>query len=148
MSKKSAQSLYLTPRRSARLAAFILGAHAAALVAALANGLPWGARAGLLALVLLSLWRSFKEHLLDLPAMDLALSYTEGGGWIISSRKLGEVPVVLLPGSVTTRQLAVLRFRARDGRRHHLILFRDALDEESYRRLRVLLRCLPRSQEV
>jgi toxin CptA len=50
------------------------------------------------------------------------------------------IPAVLLPHSLVFPWLTILNFRLASGRRRSVMIFADAMDAETFRRLRVRLK--------
>ncbi|MEN8261469.1 MAG: protein YgfX [Pseudomonadota bacterium] len=132
--------MQLVPKRSRCYASVIVIVHTAALVGALANGLSPALKFALAAAVLSSggwtLWR----HVYAISSKEIRLTYSEFAGWRLNLDSTGDMPATLLPSSIVTTWLCMLHFRAEEGAFHSVILFRDALEPEVFRRLRVVLK--------
>ncbi len=70
----------------------------------------------------------------------ISLRYRSAGEWLIGTKKAA-YPAILEADSLVTHQVIVLRFRiATNYFANSCVIFRDALDKDSYRRLLVALR--------
>lgn len=128
--------LHLVLEPSPRLGLFIGLIHALAGFAALANPLPFWARFGLFAMVGASGFLSLRRH--RHPGFSgLVLDADEG--WQVIGRS-GAVPARLAESTVVTRWMVLLHLETDTGK-IALAICRDSIDPESFRRLRVALRC-------
>jgi len=105
------------------------GAHAVAMVSVILLDLPWTARVCLVVLIGLSLYR-----VLTRPQEISQLSLGAKGELKVGAGGTAQIlpETAVLPGMI----VLVLRF---EGKRHALVLMRDALNPGEYRRLRVWL---------
>ena len=68
------------------------------------------------------------------------LTWKESDEWVLGFRDGTQAETHLLPSSYASTWLVVLNFNKAENRRaQSVVLFRDAFDEESFRRLRVRL---------
>jgi len=67
------------------------------------------------------------------------VNWTSDGRWLLTTRSGDSFPARLSENSFLHPQLVVLNFNRGRWKRQSVILFRDALDQESFRRLRVRL---------
>lgn len=139
-SARSAPALDLELRPSARLAALVLGSHAAALLAlAWPSQLPLLLRLPLAAAVFLSLARSWPEVRLRGVRAIRRLGWNGELGWWCTMGAAPPRPAELLAGAVLLPGLIVLRLRTGAGTRA-LVIPSDGAPPEALRRLRVHLR--------
>lgn len=140
----SEPALQLAPKPSRYYALLVVLVHGAAAAAALINGLPSLLKIALAAAVASSccwiLWR----HVYSISGENARLNYSEFDGWTLDLDSSGApFAAALLPSSVVTTWVCVLHFRSEAGAFHAFILFKDALDADAFRRLRVLLLTSP-----
>lgn len=84
----------------------------------------------LLVLLLKSAWANNQS---------LDLHCNAQGEWLLYDGQQ-KLPVQLLAESVVTPRFAVLQFKTQRARRRSVVIFRDSLGEDDFRRLRVRLR--------
>jgi hypothetical protein len=133
--------LRIRPQPSARLTAFLALVHGAALVVVAALPLDWPWRLGLGILVLLGLLHAMAAHLLyRLPWAPREAVWQGDGRWELTLVSGREIEAILLTSTYVRTSLIVLNFRCHRILPCSLVLFRDALDEDLARRLRVRLR--------
>jgi hypothetical protein len=136
-------SIRLVPERALRLAVLGSGLLATGIGAMVIAGLDLGGPERLAAAVvwltinLRELWTLGRAYGSFGPILIHADGEVE-----LSCRSGGRVCASLLGGSVILWQLAWLRFRVEDGRRHAELLRRNADSGEAWRRLQVLARHL------
>jgi len=132
--------LYLRPRLSLRLAAFIALTHAGAGACVVTLPIPWFWRVGGFCLIALSgVWQAF-THLW--PRTPVAVREATWGedGWELTLGTGRRVSAGLAPSTFVGTWLVVLNFRCPSWRRCSLVLTPDALDPDLLRRLRARLR--------
>lgn len=134
---KSVLCPYLSPKPSPALRSFLVGVHALALVAAGLSPVPLALRIALALAVVWSLWQSWRTYLN--PAI-VGLRLLPDGSWRLSWQGGGEIDARLLGSSISSPWFVLLHLRTGQARRHNLLICRDSLEPESYRRLRVALR--------
>ncbi|MBO8085729.1 MAG: hypothetical protein J7D61_06800 [Marichromatium sp.] len=132
--------LSIRPRRSSRLLLWILLVHTLAVAVALA--LPLGHwRWALAALILLGAGFALLDRVhARLPWSIVAARWEADGGWRLWLRDGRELNARLSAASFVAPRLVVLHWRVGRLRRRSLVLFVDALDADTLRRLRVRLR--------
>jgi len=130
---KSALCPYLAPKPSRALAVFLWAAHALSLLAAWLNPLPVGLRLILSVCVLFSLWAALRRSRGGITGLRLQ----PDGSWILHEGD-AEVEASLLGRSLSTPWFVLLHFRT-ETRRPALLVCRDSLDPDAFRRLRVVL---------
>ena len=131
--------LVLEPSRS--LALFVYLVHGLAGLAALANSLPMWARLGLFAAVGYSAYRGIRaQRNPDISELNL----DSAGGWRVIGRR-GEMAARVAGSTVVTRWIVLLHLETEEAGKIALPICRDSTDPESFRRLRVALRCGSRS---
>ncbi|MGZ8242959.1 protein YgfX [Methylomagnum sp.] len=143
-SAPSAAPLHLILKQSPTLNRFIFVVHGLAGFAALANPLPVWIKASLFMAVALSLYFTYRNHVLDPAVRELSLS--PDGEWKVMCRS-GTVFAQLADGSVVTRWLVILHLIPESGGKLAVPILRDSLDAESFRRLRVHLRVVGSKQD-
>lgn len=141
-SKKYAAPLILERRRSRLQAAVVIVVHGLALALLPTLTLPVWVTAPLAVAVLLSLTIILREHvLLNSKRSICRLVWDADEHWTIYFTHGVSVPARLLPGSFVHHSLVVLIFALETKRRRHaLVLTRDSLDADTFRRLRVRLK--------
>ena len=113
--------------------------HLLAGVAVVFSGVPTGVKAGLIAMLGLSLaWLGFRYGLRRSPGFIAGIDVLDGR-WRLRDGKGGTRPA-RLTGGYAHPLIVILNFRPDDAPRRSLALLPDAADAESLRRLRVLLR--------
>jgi hypothetical protein len=117
-------------------------AHAAALMPVWLSATPLGLRLGLTAAIAVSLVLGWRRLVLRRGAAAVRwLRWEAGDGWRLRNGRDEELRVRLGPHSFVSRALVLVDLRRRTGRGGYTaVLPWDALDAESFRRLRVLLR--------
>lgn len=109
--------------------------HVLAMSACLANALPPVIKISLLTGICLHLWVAVKR----LPDTRPAIKFTEAAGWEISEGQDFE-PVRVLNSTVITLYAIFLHVARQNQGKKTIIILRDALLEDDYRRLIVKLR--------
>jgi hypothetical protein len=109
--------------------------HGLALLAAFLNPLPIAMRLAVSAVVMLSLWLNLRRWRHPLIA---GLSQRPDGGWRLYSAKGAEFEASLLGSSLANPWFVLLHLRT-ESARLNLLLCRDSLPEDGFRRLRVAL---------
>ena len=137
-STRSATPLHLIIERSASLDRLLLISHGLALLAVWGTPVDAPARLILTTVVLLSLWRA-RSHPLDASGLTL----TPEGLWEIIPARGEDALIARLETSTVVTPWIVLLHLSTESTRFALPLCRDALDPESFRRLRVYLRQTP-----
>ncbi len=136
-SEKSANSLHLVLKPSRLLIRGIAMAHILAGLCAVANPLPWWAKFLLLIAIGGSFRFTYRDFAIDPVTRGVVL---HSGGSVEAMRRSGRLAAVLAEGSVVTPWIVILNLRT-DSTRIAIPIGRDSLDAESFRRLRVGLRC-------
>jgi toxin CptA len=136
-SEKFVAPLHLILEPSRLLNRGIAAIHGLAGVAALANPLPLWARLGLLVAVTLSFSLTRRDYVLEPKVQGLTLH--SDASWEVI-RRSGAVSAVLADSTVVTRWIVILHLQAETGK-IAVPVCRDSVDPESFRRLRVDLRC-------
>lgn len=140
LSTPSVRFLRFKLQRSRTFQVAIVFVHALAAVASFSNALPLWAQLLLFSAVALSLIIVLKRYVFSDPVDAVEVAWREEDGWRLRVRAEDAVPVRLLGTSVVTTVVTILHFMTEQGKRHEVVVFRDALDAESYRLLRVILR--------
>jgi len=126
-----------------RLLAFALAAgHVAAGAAMLPLQMPWHLRLGLWVLIAASAVRAMTgQGLRRSPAAVVLVEFGAQGGCILKQRNGHVTSCRVLGSTFVATGLVVLNLRA-EGERgaRHVVVVRDAVDDTSFRRLRVWLR--------
>lgn len=142
MGHYSVKPLQVDLRPSPRLAAILMVASASAVFLLLIVPLPWwGKLAGVLTVMVTSIRQMQRHAWRSVPHAWMRLQWSAESGWQ-AWRNDGEATgVTILPDSMVTSALTVIRFRSADQRwPQALVLLADSADAESLRRLRVQLR--------
>jgi hypothetical protein len=134
--QKSALCPYLTPSPSPSLRAVLLGLHGLALLAAGLNPLAIWLRLVLAGVVLASLGLELRRY--RSPAI-VGLQLKSDGFWALQGRDGPEIESSLLPSSLVNPWFVLLHFRSGD-QSHSLLICRDSLSEDDFRKLRVALK--------
>ena len=138
MLKKYDLSLQLTPEPSLLCRNFLIGLHILAAIASIANALPLIVKILLLFAACASLWFSLKQYVNDPERF--TLRYSETSSWQLDCGA-DEYAVIDLAGStVSTPLFVILRVKHRDGPKKSILIVKDSLDAEEFRRLRVTLK--------
>ncbi len=136
-SPKYASPLVLKPETSRIFIGLFSIAHLGAMAAVLPLAFSWIIKIGLLILLAVSLFIVLRGKGL---ANVNTLTWKEGGEWALELNDGTQYETYLLPSSYVSAWLVVLNYnKAENQRSRSVALFRDALDEESFRRLRVRL---------
>lgn len=90
----------------------------------------------LLALMVITSWRFHRKAT---EADSTYLRYTPASGWAISLDNAGYSAVNILPSTVAGKIVTILHFK-RENHRKSLVIFKDAVAANDYRRLTVLLK--------
>jgi len=114
----------------------ILIIHFLSLVACLLNGLPVKYQVILILLVTVSLFNQLSVYNKENGA---CLKYVENGGWEFSHDSLVFIPIDISATTVLTSLLTVFYFK-QEKTRKVLVIFKDAMAEKEYRKLRVALK--------
>lgn len=117
--------------------ALTLALHLAALLAVLANALPWSGRLVLAGLLGLSLWGSWRR---ETAQAGVIVREQEGGWWLEVGRRRGQAQ---LHRRQLWRYLVVMEFRGQGEQgswRERVVVLPDAVPPEVFRRLQVRLR--------
>jgi len=131
----SALCPYLAPKPSRALAALLLLAHALSLLAAWLNPLSIWLRLALSAGVLAGGWLALRNW--RRPGV-AGLRQKPDGHWTLRDGAGADIEASLLGSSLANPWFALLHFRA-ESRRFDVLVCRDSLPEEAFRRLRVAL---------
>jgi hypothetical protein len=133
LSKPSATSLHLILERSRALQTAVVAVHGLALIAALANPLPGGIQLLLGGAILGSLFLSWQRLI---QVRGLTLNPADEWEIILHDQT---VLALLAPSTILTPWLVILHLTA-GNRKFAIPICRDAVDPESFRKLRVYLR--------
>jgi len=135
--EKSVLCPYLAPKPSRSLAAFLLAIHILALLAAWVNPLAVWLKLPLSLCILISLWLAFK-HRANGPEIK-GLQLKPDNSWVLHLAQGGEVEARLLGSSIANPWFVLLHFRT-EKIRYSVLIPRDSLPPEDFRKLRVALR--------
>ncbi len=111
-----------------------------AAVGSLANGLPVMFRLIVFIAVLVSCYVTLRHYLISVSKDLLVIAHNESEGWSLQSGSQAIEFVDVMSNSVSTRIVIILNFVIHNKQRRSVVIFKDSLDEESYRQLRVLMR--------
>jgi len=132
---ESALCPYIAPKPSRALAAFLLSAHGVSLTAAWLNPLPVWLRLALSAGVFCGGWLAWRRW--RQPAIS-GLRQSADGGWVLQPAAGAKMEASLLGSSLANRYFVLLHFRA-ESRPLALLICRDSLPADDFRRLRIAL---------
>ncbi len=130
------QSLFFKIGRSIFMLRLILIIHFLSLVACLLNGLPVKYQAILILLVTASLINQLFAYN---RASGACLKYLDNNGWEVTYDSHVFIPIDISAATVLTSLLTVLYFQQGEIRKI-LVIFKDAMTEKEYRKLRVTLK--------
>lgn len=136
MPEKSALCPYLAPKPSHSLAVFLLAIHALAFVAAWANLLEVWLKLLLALGVAISLWWVFKNRSKDPDIISLQLK--PDGSWMLRLSSGGDIEAKLLGSSIANPWFVLLHWRT-ENMRYSMLIPKDSLAPDDFRRLRVAL---------
>lgn len=137
-SPKYASPLILKPETSQVFVGLFTAAHLGAIAVVLSLNFSWIIIISLLTLVVISMVVVLRSKGFGNISI---LTWKEGGEWVLELNNGEQYETYLLPSSYVSRWLVVLNFRkSEDQRSRSVTLFRDALGEKVFRRLRVRLR--------
>ena len=90
--------------------------------------------------IFVSGWFYGRKTHLQLTVNRPVIHYGDHTGWRFQIGAGTQICAELLPTSIATRWLVILHFRIPQKRFQSFVLFRDSLDPEDYRRLRMILK--------
>jgi len=135
--KKYAAFLQIEIKTSRILAAFIVITHALAMLASIYNGLSGAVQTALVLSLSLHLWLMLQRHVLNAPPY--TLKYTTAGGWALADFTDFRA-IQILPSTVIARIAIILHYKALEGGKGSIIILRDAVNTEAFRKLTVALK--------
>ena len=134
--EKSALCPYLAPKPSHSLALFLLAAPALAFVAAWANLLELWLKLLLSVSVALSLWHVLKERANSHEIAGLQLK--PDGSWMLRLSSGDDIEAKILGSSIANPWFVLLHLQT-ENKRYSMLIPRDSLEPDDFRRLRVAL---------
>ena len=138
MLKKYDQSLLITPEPSSLCRNFLIGLHALAAFACIANALPLIVKVLLFVAVCASLWFNLKQYVNR--SERFTLRYSEALGWQLDCG-FDEYAAIDLAGStVSTPFFVILHVKQSDRPKKSILIVKDSIDVEEFRKLRVTLK--------
>jgi hypothetical protein len=137
LQEKSAPCPYLAPKPSRRLALFLLTVHVLSFLAAWLNPLAIWLKLPLSLCVLFSLWLAFKRHANGPEIAGLQLKPDES--WDLHLARDEKAEARLLGSSIANPWFVLLHFKT-ENKRYSVLMPRDSLEPEAFRRLRVALK--------
>ncbi|HYE34236.1 protein YgfX [Methylocaldum sp.] len=137
MFSKSVPPLRLELNPSRGLAFAIAATHALAGFASVANPLPAWMKLGMLGVIIFSLFLCRREYLSNPAVKELVL---KPGGECEVFLPSGMQPGTVLDSSVVTTWMVILHIKS-GSKKRAVTVCRDSVDSESFRMLRVYLRC-------
>ena len=112
-------------------------AHLGAMLVVLPLDFSWALKISLLTLVAISMFVVLRGR--GFANVNI-LTWKEGSEWVLELNDGTQVETYLLPSSYVSPWLVVLNFsKAENQRGRSVTLFRDALDQDTFRKLRVRL---------
>ncbi len=139
-SRRSATPLRIELRPSRQLATVLVAAHAGGLAVTLPLSWPWWGTSLLgMALAASLAWNLSRHALLSHPRAVWAITWRGEGDFELSRRDGTRTAARLAPDTYVHPRLVILCFRRGRWGRSPVVLCRDAVDQESFRRLRVRL---------
>jgi len=101
---------------------------------------PWWLCLALTFLVVSSFWNQFRRQVLrSAPQAITALEWRADGSWLLTARNGNNMNLALKADSYVHPALVILNFSGAGYRLFSVVLFRDSLDDDSFRRLRLRL---------
>lgn len=135
-SNESWPVLVLQPEPSRLLAGLLVCVHLAALLSLFAMGFPWWASTSGGMVLAINLTRTLRRTVFYRGGRGVrGARWNPDGSWAVWDQEGRVREATLGSGSMATRQVSVLNFKHPGFRAHSLVLLRDALDEETMRRL-------------
>ena len=132
----------LTP--SYLLAALLVFLHAGAIIILCKLSIPKIFSVGLIIICVFSLFYTLCQQVFRLGSKTIIKITHTDGTWLLTDRKQQIWPAVLKNDSIRTLPLMLLNFKLANQRtKHSIIILRDSLDADSFRRLRVSAGCAP-----
>ncbi len=123
-----------------QLGYFIVGIHAISLICIGLYTAPHALKAGLSFLVVLQAACIYRRFVLFKSSHSIIqLEYTPHGKWLLINMHLQLIAAELLSSSVVTHYLIILHFKSDSFFKHSVLLLRDSLSKEEWRKLRVYL---------
>ncbi len=139
-SQKYVIPLRINPGFSLRLAIFLMLVHLGGILMLLNLPWQWWQIVLMSSVTLISLIYSLGRHVLQTHQRSISeINWTSDGRWLLTTRSGNSFQARLSANSFLHPQLVVLNFIHGRWKRQSVVLFRDALDQESFRRLRVRL---------
>ncbi len=126
-------------RQSSILIYGLILLHLTAVIAALCNGLDFGVRLGVGALILASLFYYLKR---ELRFQSIFIRHGPINGWEIAYSAGRYIAVDILPSTVVSPYLVILHFKQTDKLKQTIFILKDALMGDEYRKLMVQLKIL------
>lgn len=111
--------------------------HIVAVIAAILNTLVLSYKIIIIALVVLSLWRNIMR---EMAAKAFSIRFNTISGWEVAMLDDDFNAVEILPATVITPNLIVLNYKMLDKEKHIILIVKDALTDDEFRRLKVQLR--------
>ena len=136
MPEKSALCPYLAPKPSHSLAVFLFAVHVLAFVAAWANLLEVWLKLLLSVSVALSLWHLFKDRAKGSEIAGVQLK--PDGSWMLRLSSEGDIEAKILGSSIANPWFVLLHLQT-ENKRFSMLIPRDSLEPDDFRRLRVAL---------
>lgn len=132
--------LRISPGFSLRLTILLILVHLGGILMLLNMQWQWWQIVLMSSVVLISLIYNFGRHVLQTHQQSITeINWTSDGRWLLTTRSGNSFQARLSENSFLHPQLVVLNFNRGRWKRQSVVLFRDALDQESFRRLRVRL---------
>jgi len=135
-----ASSLRIEPGFSRCLASLVVLSHGGVLPLIPLLPVSWWLRLALAVLVFISFWRQFRLQVLRRdPQAITALEWRADGSWLLTARNGINMSPALKADSYVHPALVILNFSGTGNRLLSIVLFRDSLDHDTFRRLRLRL---------
>ncbi|NIR62138.1 MAG: hypothetical protein GWO02_22985 [Gammaproteobacteria bacterium] len=138
-STRYATPLVIEPRRSTRLAVYVIGAHTAAAAAVWWTAF-WPLALGLDALIVTAGYGAWRRHVARTAGGAVRRLVWRDDHWVVDTVDGRARTAQLCPETYVSRALVVLNLRTGDRQRVSLVLPADGLDPTTFRRLRARLR--------
>ncbi len=138
MSKKLEPQLHVNIQRSQTLAYFIIGLHLLSLLACFKISVLWQLQLVLVLVLGLSFSRQFRRY--QQGVYQFCLQCTPENTWQYAVNQHDFVGIEILPSSVLNTWLIILHVKTEAGKRENLLICKDTVNEDLYRRLKVRLK--------
>lgn len=135
MSKKYATVLLFKIKQSPLLIKWLVLLHTIAVIATVFNSLAVAYKLVMIILILISLFVYLKH-----ANKTYIIRYSTLSGWVIAYSKNNFYPIEIVKSTVLTRFFIILHFKMQNQKKQAILISKDALDGNEYRKLMVELK--------